>query len=95
MLVVELVDVWGIDFIGPFPKSFGCEYILVVVDYMSKWVKVVALPTNDARSVTKFLKKNIFTCFLIAFWLNIMLLIRLLLHTTLKQVVKLRCLTRN
>ena len=42
---------------GPFPNSFGNKYILVVVDYVSKWVEAQALPTNDARMVTKFLKK--------------------------------------
>ena len=38
ILVVELFDVWGIDFIGPFPSSFRYVYILVGVDYVSKWV---------------------------------------------------------
>lgn len=38
MLVIELFDLWGIDIMGPFSKSFGNEYILVIVDYMSKWV---------------------------------------------------------
>ena len=47
---------------GPFSKSYGNEYILAV-DYVSKWVEAVALPTNDARIVIKFLKKNIFTRF--------------------------------
>ncbi|KAA3469712.1 protein NYNRIN-like [Gossypium australe] len=61
--VVELFDVWGINFIGPFPPSWGKIYILVVVDYDSKWVKVVALSTNDAKSVLKILHKNIFTKF--------------------------------
>ena len=37
-LQVELFDVWGIDFMGPFLKSHDCEYILVTVDYVSKWV---------------------------------------------------------
>ncbi|GKA27254.1 reverse transcriptase domain-containing protein [Tanacetum coccineum] len=46
----------GIDFMGPFPSSRGNKYILVVVDYLSKWVEVKALPTNDARVVCKFLK---------------------------------------
>nr|GEW65330.1 reverse transcriptase domain-containing protein [Tanacetum cinerariifolium] len=46
----------GIDFIGPFPSSRGNKYILVAVDYLSKWVKAKALPTNDARVVCKFLK---------------------------------------
>ena len=40
----------------PFPKSYGNEYILVAMDYVSKWVETVALPTNDARVVIKFLK---------------------------------------
>ncbi|KAL5538842.1 hypothetical protein UlMin_045772 [Ulmus minor] len=47
---------------GPFPPSFGNLYILVAVDYVSKWIEVVALPTNDAK-VVKFLRKNIFTRF--------------------------------
>ena len=47
----------------PFPKSCGNEYILVLVDYMFKRVELVALPTNDARVVIKFLKKYIFTRF--------------------------------
>ncbi|GJU52061.1 reverse transcriptase domain-containing protein [Tanacetum coccineum] len=47
---------WGIDFMGPFPSSRGNKYILVAVDYLSKWVEAKALPTNDARVVCKFLK---------------------------------------
>nr|GEW37516.1 reverse transcriptase domain-containing protein [Tanacetum cinerariifolium] len=45
-----------IDFMGPFPSSRGNRYILVAVDYLSKWVEAKALPTNDARVVVKFLK---------------------------------------
>ncbi|GJV95076.1 reverse transcriptase domain-containing protein [Tanacetum coccineum] len=54
--VYEIFDVWGIDFMGPFPSSRGNKYILVAVDYLSKWVEAKALPTNDARVVVKFLK---------------------------------------
>nr|GEV20978.1 reverse transcriptase domain-containing protein [Tanacetum cinerariifolium] len=46
----------GIDFMGPFPSSKGNKYILVAVDYLSKWVEAKALPTNDARVIVKFLK---------------------------------------
>ncbi|GJV93778.1 reverse transcriptase domain-containing protein [Tanacetum coccineum] len=52
----EIFDVWGIDFMGPFPSSRGNKYILVAVDYLSKWVEAKALPTNDTRVVCKFLK---------------------------------------
>nr|GEX50407.1 hypothetical protein [Tanacetum cinerariifolium] len=41
--VCEIFDVWGIDFMGPFPNSKGTKYILVAVDYISKWVKAKAL----------------------------------------------------
>nr|GFB39318.1 reverse transcriptase domain-containing protein [Tanacetum cinerariifolium] len=41
---------------GPFSSSKGNKYILVAVDYLSKWVVAKALPTNDARVVVKFLK---------------------------------------
>ncbi|GJU71646.1 reverse transcriptase domain-containing protein, partial [Tanacetum coccineum] len=41
----------GIDFMGPFPSSRANKYILVAVDYLSKYVKAKVLPTNDARFV--------------------------------------------
>ena len=46
----------------PFSSSFGNQYILVGVDYVSKWVEALATPTNDAKVVLRFLKK-IFTRF--------------------------------
>nr|GEX78992.1 reverse transcriptase domain-containing protein [Tanacetum cinerariifolium] len=54
--VCEIFNVWGIDFMGPFPSSKGNKYILVAVDYLLKLVEAKALPTNDARVVVKFLK---------------------------------------
>nr|GEV99910.1 reverse transcriptase domain-containing protein [Tanacetum cinerariifolium] len=54
--VCEIFDVWGINFMGPFPSSNENKCILVVVDYFSKWVEAKALPTNDARVVVKILK---------------------------------------
>ncbi|GJT45082.1 reverse transcriptase domain-containing protein [Tanacetum coccineum] len=55
--VCEIFDVWGINFMGPFLKSHNFEYILIAVDYVSKWAEAQALPTNDARVVITFLKK--------------------------------------
>ncbi|KAB2608529.1 hypothetical protein D8674_011697 [Pyrus ussuriensis x Pyrus communis] len=63
ILVVELFDVWGIDFMGPFPSSFGYLYILVAVDYVSKWVEAIATITNDHKVVLNFLKDVIFCRF--------------------------------
>ena len=62
-LVVELFDVWGIDFMGPFPKSFGYEYILVAVEYLSKWVEAIPTRSNDANTVVKFVKDFILSRF--------------------------------
>ena len=63
ILVVQLFDVWGIDFMGPFPSSFGNIYILLAVDYVSKWVKATACPKNDANTVVGFLQRNILSRF--------------------------------
>nr|GEX23964.1 reverse transcriptase domain-containing protein [Tanacetum cinerariifolium] len=54
--ICEIFDVWGIDFVDPFPSLRRNKYILVAVDYLSKWVEAKALLTNDARVVYKFLK---------------------------------------
>ena len=63
ILIVEIFNVWGIDFMGPFLNSFGYLYILATVNYMSKWVKVIACKTNDHRVEVQFLKDIIFACF--------------------------------
>ncbi|WZY86751.1 hypothetical protein YC2023_033135 [Brassica napus] len=63
ILEVEVFDCWGIDFMGPFPSSYGNKYILVAVDYVSKWVEAVASPTNDASVVIKLFKSTIFPRF--------------------------------
>ncbi|XP_058211706.1 uncharacterized protein LOC131323883 [Rhododendron vialii] len=63
ILVVEIFDNWGIDFMGPFPVSFGNLYILLAVDYVSKWVEAIATRTNDAKVVVEFHKDNILSRF--------------------------------
>ena len=63
ILEVEIFNVWGIDFMGPFPISFGNQYILVAVDYVSKWVKAVPTRTNDNKIAVKFLKENVISRF--------------------------------
>ena len=39
---MEIFDVWRIDFMGPFPPSWDNTYILLAVDYVSKWVEAIA-----------------------------------------------------
>ena len=57
--MVQIFDVWGIDFMGPFPPLFGNLYILLTVDYVSKWVEAIACPRNDANTVVGFIQRNI------------------------------------
>ena len=50
----EIFDAWGIDFMGPFVNSQGFEYILLVVDYVSRWIEAVVVRNADAKIVLKF-----------------------------------------
>ncbi|CAN6567589.1 unnamed protein product [Malus baccata var. baccata] len=50
-------------FMGPFPSFHGFLYILLVVDYTSKWVEVKATCTNDSKVVADFIRTNIFARF--------------------------------
>ena len=60
ILEVEIFNLWGIDFMGPFPPSDGKEYILVAVNYVSKWVEAIPTRTNDHREVMRFITRCIF-----------------------------------
>jgi len=61
IIIVEIFNVGGTDFMGPFPISFGKVYILLVVNYVSKWIEAIPTRTNEARDVIKFLRENIFS----------------------------------
>jgi len=60
---IEVFDCWGINFMGPLPSSLSNEYILIAVEYVSKWVEVVPTQKADSKTVIKFIKKNIFSRF--------------------------------
>jgi hypothetical protein len=62
-LQIEIFEVWGIDFMGPFLKSHDCEYILVAVDYVSKWVEAMACRATDAKHARKMFHEIIFPHF--------------------------------
>jgi hypothetical protein len=57
-LQIELFDVWGIDYMGPFLKSKNCEYILVAVDYVSKWVEAIPCRAAYAKHSKKMFHEN-------------------------------------
>ncbi|KAI5347513.1 hypothetical protein L3X38_015392 [Prunus dulcis] len=63
ILIIEIFDCWGIDFMGPFPPSFGYLYILVAVDYVSKWIEAITCRKKDHKTVLKFLKENVLSRF--------------------------------
>lgn len=63
ILICEIFDLWGIDFMGPFSKSCGYENIVIVVDYVSKWVEALATETNDSKALLQFLMQNTFIHF--------------------------------
>ena len=63
ILFCEIFDVWGVDFMRTFPISFGYVYILLAVDYVSKWVEAKATRIDDSKVVTNFIKSNIFSKF--------------------------------
>ena len=63
VLICEIFDVWGIDFMGPFQSSCGFTYILLAVAYVSKWVEAKATKTDDSKAVAGFIKANIFSRF--------------------------------
>ena len=63
ILEIEAFDCWGIDFIGPLPSSYSNEYILLAVDYVTKWVEAIAAQHADSKTVIRFLKRNIFSRF--------------------------------
>ncbi|XP_042019187.1 uncharacterized protein LOC121767049 [Salvia splendens] len=53
VIVYELFDIWGMDFMGPFPSSYGNLYILVAVNYVSKWVEAKATSTCEAKKLCR------------------------------------------
>jgi hypothetical protein len=48
---------------GPFPKSKSYKYILVVVEYVSKWVEAMPCRATDAKNSKKMFEETIFPCF--------------------------------
>ena len=55
-LLIEPFDIWGFDYMGPFPSSHSNSHILVVVYYVSKWVEAISTKSNDHETSLKCLK---------------------------------------
>ena len=61
IIMIDILDVLGVDFIGLLPNSFENKYIFLCVDYVSKWLKIIPIRTNETRVVFRFLCENIIT----------------------------------
>lgn len=61
ILVIELFEVSVIYFMGPFVSSYWMKFILVAVDYVSKWVEAIVIPIIKSKSVTCIIEENIFS----------------------------------
>jgi hypothetical protein len=59
-LQIDIFDIWGIGFMEPFPNSESCEYILVAVDYASKWLDALPCRVADAMHSKKMFHEVIF-----------------------------------
>jgi len=57
---IEVFYCWGIHFIGSLPSSFSNEYILLAVEYVSRWVEAIPTQHTNSKTVTKFLKRIFF-----------------------------------
>ena len=54
----------GMDVIGPLPLTLlGNCYIIVAMDFFSKWVEAQALPEANAQAIADFLHKEIISCY--------------------------------
>jgi transposase InsO family protein len=62
-LQIDLFDVWGIDFMGPFKNSHGDEHILVMVDYVFKWVEAMPCRKASTEESIAMIKSMIFPRF--------------------------------
>lgn len=65
ILGVELFDVWGVDFMGSLVNSYCMKYILVKVNYISKWLAAISLLDNESKSIENFLRCKMFSRFYI------------------------------
>ena len=55
IIIVDIFDVWGLYFMGPFLNSFGNKYIILCVNHVSKWAGAIPTRTNDSKVVLRFL----------------------------------------
>ncbi|CAN6677813.1 unnamed protein product [Malus baccata var. baccata] len=60
---LQLLECLEFFLLFPFPSSHGFVYIVLAVDYVSKWVEARATRTNDSKVVADFVKTNIFARF--------------------------------
>ncbi|MDW3502811.1 hypothetical protein NQ272_27010, partial [Escherichia coli] len=56
-----LFDKWGMEFIGPInPPSKKKQYIIVCIDYLTKWAETKSIKAATEEKVAEFLRENVF-----------------------------------
>ena len=59
---------WRLDLIGPInPASSGYIWILVAIEYFTKWVEAIPLRKATGAAVANFIREHIITCFVILY----------------------------
>ena len=54
----------GLDLMGPLPKmEQGFRYIMVIVDYFSKWVETFPLKTKSSQEIMKNFTEHVVSRF--------------------------------
>ena len=63
-VLIKPFERWALDFVGPITlASKGKNYILICMDYVSKWIEAKALPRATKQAVANFLYEYIFSRF--------------------------------
>jgi hypothetical protein len=74
--------------VGPFPNSEGCKYILVAVDYVSKWVEALPCRSANATHSKRMFHEVIFPRFRVPLIVNIDKWLHFIDQTFQKAIVK-------
>ena len=65
-ITLQAFDKWAIDFlwpINPLGKQTGAKYIIIVIDYLTRWTEAAPVRDYSTSTTTQFIFENILTRF--------------------------------